>query len=269
IAVPGMTVLGRIGENEVRALSCPSAGNCAVAGTYQDANYNMRAFVVDEVHGTWQTAIEIPGLAAVKHDAALVTSVSCSSAGNCAVGGYDHRGAFAASEVSGIWKAAQFIKVTAHGRTRPAYAITSLSCASAGGCSAGGIFITGTGRPQPFVVSEVRGAWRVGTEVGGIERLDQDTTVGNVWVSCWSPGNCQAAGFFSSQQVLFTVYVVGEVGGSWGSARLLPGLAALNKGGNSEVGSLSCLLGYCAIAGTYADKAGNVLHVQVFTDSAR
>src|SRR5690349_2799884 len=51
-------------------------------------------------------------------------------------------------------------------------------------------------------------------------------------------------------------------GGTWGTAKELPGLAALNKGGHGVVDSVSCpSAGNCGAAGIYADGAG---HVQVF-----
>src|SRR5262245_59263383 len=56
--------------------------------------------------GTWHSAIEVPGTAALNRDGlAEVDSVSCGSAGNCVAGGsyYDGSGvvqAFVASEVN-------------------------------------------------------------------------------------------------------------------------------------------------------------------------
>jgi hypothetical protein len=38
--------------------------------------------------GTWGTAREVPGTAALNHGDAQVNSVSCASAGNCAAGGW-------------------------------------------------------------------------------------------------------------------------------------------------------------------------------------
>src|SRR5215471_15942797 len=62
--------------------------------------------------GTWQAAIEVPGVAALnKGGQAVVNALSCASAGNCAAGGYytdgsGHRQAFVASQASGTWQAA-------------------------------------------------------------------------------------------------------------------------------------------------------------------
>jgi hypothetical protein len=47
-----------------------------------------QVFVVNEVNGTWHTAIEVPGTATLNPGGnAFVQSVSCASAGNCSAGG--------------------------------------------------------------------------------------------------------------------------------------------------------------------------------------
>src|SRR5262252_4023203 len=69
--------------------------------------------------GAWQAAIEVPGTGALnKGGTALVTSVSCASAGNCAAGGLytdrsGHRQAFVASQANGTWHAAVEVPGTA------------------------------------------------------------------------------------------------------------------------------------------------------------
>jgi hypothetical protein len=49
-----------------------------------------------------------------------------------------------------------------------------------------------------------------------------------------------------------------EKSGRWGKAIEVPGLAALNKGGNALVQSVSCApAGTCAAGGYYADAPDN------------
>jgi hypothetical protein len=75
-------------DAEISSVSCASAGNCA-AGGYYDSGFTPQAFVVDEAGGSWGTAKEVPGLAALTlNTGSAVNSVSCASAGNCAAGGY-------------------------------------------------------------------------------------------------------------------------------------------------------------------------------------
>jgi hypothetical protein len=64
----------------------------------------MQAFVLNEVNGTWRTATEVPGTAALNTGGlAFIQSVSCTSAGKCSAGGgytdsSGHRQAFVITE---------------------------------------------------------------------------------------------------------------------------------------------------------------------------
>jgi len=65
------------------------AGNCAVSGEYNDPRNGVHLFVLTEANGTWGTARELPGSAALNQKLfARLLTVSCASAGNCAVGGF-------------------------------------------------------------------------------------------------------------------------------------------------------------------------------------
>jgi hypothetical protein len=112
-------------------------------------------FVVGETKGVWGPAEQVPGLAALNQGGyAEVNSVSCGSAGNCSAGGFyrDSSGqfhAFLVSQTNGTWGTAIQVPGAA-GRG----AVESVSCASAGRCSAGGGFSDGSGTGQAFVVNE-------------------------------------------------------------------------------------------------------------------
>jgi hypothetical protein len=59
--------------------------------------------------------------------------------------------------------------------------------------------------------------------------------------------------------------VVSEKSGVWGRAIKVPGLGALNKGGNAGVRSVSCASpGTCAGGGSYADRSGHYNRLQGF-----
>jgi hypothetical protein len=69
-------------------MSCPAPGNCGAAGFYTDASGFNQAFVVGEVNGTWGTAEEVPGTAALNGGGHAATeSLSCAAAGICSAGG--------------------------------------------------------------------------------------------------------------------------------------------------------------------------------------
>jgi hypothetical protein len=80
-------------DGAVTALACPSAGNCVASGYYgigkpDQKVYNIEVFVSDEIHGTWGTAIEIPGTAGLNRNHwAFVGALSCAARLRCVVGG--------------------------------------------------------------------------------------------------------------------------------------------------------------------------------------
>jgi hypothetical protein len=84
--------------------------------------------------------------------------VSCASAGNCSAGGTysSNRGwqAFVVSQVNGTWGTAEEVPGTAVLNDGDRAAINSVSCASAGNCSAGGSYHDFSGNIQAFVVSQ-------------------------------------------------------------------------------------------------------------------
>jgi hypothetical protein len=90
IEVPGYATLNPDGWSPFPVeLSCLSAGNCSAGGSYGIAFNEQQAFVVSEVHGTWDTAEKVPGTAAINASTlASITSLSCASTGNCSAGGY-------------------------------------------------------------------------------------------------------------------------------------------------------------------------------------
>jgi hypothetical protein len=86
IEVPGITALGKVAA--LNLVSCGSAGNCSAGGIYADNSGRRQAFVVGQVNGTWDKAIEVPGTAALNPGGnARTASVSCASAGECSAGG--------------------------------------------------------------------------------------------------------------------------------------------------------------------------------------
>ena len=140
-------------------MSCGAAGNCSTGGSYKDSFGNFQAFVVSQTLGTWHTAIEVPGTAVLNRGRiAAIFSVSCGAAGNCSAGGFytdssGNRQAFVVSQNGGTWHTAIEVPGTA-ALNRLDAVIASVSCASAGNCSAGGSYTDSSGRTQAFVVSQ-------------------------------------------------------------------------------------------------------------------
>jgi hypothetical protein len=268
--VPGTATLNIGGNAQVQSVSCASAGSCSAGGYYTDGSGRQQVFVVSRVNGTWRTAIRVPGTATLnKGGNAQVRSVSCASAGNCGAGGFytdssGHTQAFAVSQVSGTWRTAIRMPGTATLNQTGNAEVDSVSCASAGNCSAGGYYTDGSWHYQAFVVSQVNGTWRTAIQVPGTATLNQG---GNAWVgevSCASAGNCSAGGQYQDSSWSGQAFVVSQVNGAWRTARQVPGTATLNHGG-AWVVSVSCAsAGNCGAGGSYYDSSG---HRQVFVVS--
>jgi hypothetical protein len=259
IEVPGLAALNTAGDAHVASVSCASAGNCAAGGYY--SGHSNGAFVVVERHGRWAKAIEVPGLAALNNPGygALVNTVSCASAGSCAAGGdyVDRRAArvqvFVTAERNGRWsKAIEVPGLAALNTGSPAYGaqVISMSCASAGNCTYGG-FYQRRHSQQGFVASERNGTWGKATDVPGLAGLNTGGGAAVNSVSCASPGNCVAGGYYATGNLAEQGFVAVERHGVWSKAIKVPGLSALSKGGGGPVDSVSCASpGNCAVAGT-------------------
>jgi len=213
----------------------------------------------------------VPGLAALnKGGYAEVLSVSCASAGNCAAGGYytdggnlDEQG-FVAVERNGRWAKAIAVPGLAALNTSGGADVSSVSCASAGNCAAGGGYEGGrNGNSQGFVAAERNGVWGKAIEVPGLAALTKSGYAFVNEVSCAPAGNCAAGGAYAPRpRGHYHGFVAGERNGRWAKAIQVPGLAALNKGGrDTEVQSVSCAsAGNCAAGGYYYDRPDHPGH---------
>ena len=261
IEVPGLGALNKGGDAWIGSVSCPSAGNCVAGGDYRDRHDHYQGLVAAERNGRWGKAIEVPGLGALNQGRnAQVLSVSCASPGNCAAGGsYGARGeasgaGFVAAKRHGRWgKAIEVPGLAALNRSDYAQ-VTSVSCGSAGSCAAGGFYSDSDEDQHAFVAAERNGRWGQAIEVPGLVALN---TAGQalVWsVSCGSAANCAAGGFYEDSAG-FQGFVAVAENGVWGTATAVPGLGAMNKGGNAAVSSVSCdSAGSCTAGGSYTGR---------------
>ena len=270
LAVSGMAVCGALASGPGLAVAATSAA----AGPAAAARPAVAA-----VAPGWGTAQELPGIASLDSDegAAFGTTLSCPSPGNCAVvGNYaDVSGssyvasAFVAGQRAGTWGRAIEVPGLAALNAGGNAELNSLSCTSAGDCSAGGDYSPGgtdaTGTPalDAFVVTENDGTWGRAIEVPRTAALNAGDSAAVSSLSCWSPGDCVAAGQYAlggivNDGIIDTqAFVVTEKDGTWGSATGLPGLAALNTGEQASANSVSCTAGgNCAVGGSYAIASG-------------
>jgi hypothetical protein len=167
--IPGSGSLNTGGSAIVNSLSCGAAGNCSAGGEYTVRGSHVEAFVAAQKRGKWGRAQEVPGTASLNAGGrAALNSVSCPSASNCGGGGEytnraHHAQAYVVSERRGRWDAARQVPgIAALGAKGSA--VSTVSCASAGNCSAAGYYRDPHKHSQAFVVDETQvGELQVGS----------------------------------------------------------------------------------------------------------
>ncbi len=267
-AAPVSGNLNKGSFGEVTSLSCTSLGTCAAGGFYTDAKSGRQAFVVTQAHGDWGPMLQIAG-SLNKGESAQVNRVSCGvspklvSIVTCAaVGFYTTSGgagqAFTATMANGKWGPAVEVRGSATLNKGGFAELNSVSCATAGNCSAGGSYAPSSTTTQPFVVTEKNGTWGAATGLPGSATLNTGKNMSVTDLSCAAPGKCSATGGFHTSNHSQGVWVASQKGGTWGQAATVPGLSALATGGQAEVNGLSCSTsGTCGLVGDYTTMTGS------------
>jgi hypothetical protein len=245
----------------IGSISCPSAGNCSAVGSYKDSAGNTEGLLLTETAGSWAPGVQavLPANAIPGSPDVGLWSVSCASAGNCsAVGTYsddteawgavDNQEGLLLTETAGTWSAGVEAALPADAHPDRHVQWGSVSCASAGNCTAVGEY-DGVGGSRGLLLTETAGNWAPAVEpvppVAG----------GDTWlqsVSCTSAGDCTAVGGwyagYGGGALLMT-----ETDGSWapGVEADLPSGAA-TSGQSAELYSISCAsAGNCSAVGLY------------------
>jgi len=316
MAVPGIAALSKGQGSALGTVSCPAAGDCTAGGSYTSGYYpdghdaKTTGFVISEVNGSWETAQDVPGLAALDTGGgAGVAAVSCAAPGDCGAGGsYQVASsgpgccksmAFVVSQVKGAWGTAQRIAGSAGiggvscaapgdcaavggglvvsqsggawGQAQelaPAGSpfgkanLVVVSCGAPGDCTAGGI---GDKEARALLATEKGGVWRDAHEIPGTTTLIKGKSAVVTTMSCTSAGACTAGGYQfrsepqgSSTRELAAPFLLAQRHGRWGSAAPVPGIGTLSKSGFAELTAVSCASpGNCAAAGRYASSSYN------------
>jgi hypothetical protein len=209
--VAGLTLVAALAAGGPARASMAAAANAAAAARATASG------------GTWGKAEEIPGIAALAEDgSSYALSVSCGAPGNCSAGGNYSTfvnepgpiGAFVVSEQGGTWGTAE--QVAGPLNQGGNASLNSVSCASAGNCSAGGRYLDSSGDGQAFVVGETNGTWGTAKEEPGIVALNKGGSALIDSVSCASAGNCSVGGGYagSPNGSSGELFVVGEMNGT-------------------------------------------------------
>ena len=209
----------RDGSVDLEAVDCVSAGNCTAVGTYRRGVHRGDGVLLTETAGTWASGVlaPLPGNRA-KSQVTIVThvylnSVSCSAPGNCtAVGDYVSRGGhqqgLLLTETDGNWTGEQ-ARLPAggwRGSLGPGVTVKSVSCTSAGNCTAVGSYYKGHGGRDAasLLLTQTDGKWATGVDarlpagaahLAAFEGSGPDyAQAGLASVSCASAGDCTAVG---------------------------------------------------------------------------
>jgi hypothetical protein len=141
---------------------------------------------------------------------AQVNSVSCAAPGDCSAGGSyqdssGHLQAFVVTETNGTWGE---LKKVATAFNAASSDLDTLSCASVGNCSAGGLYRDGSGNRQAFVADETNGIWATGRKVAGVLNTGGDAQL--ISVSCSAAGDCSAVGAYTNSSGQLQAFVVSK-----------------------------------------------------------
>jgi len=290
-AAPAVFATGQQNANpsgEFESVSCSTPGNCSAVGQFVDPAGSTVPFEVTQNQGSWGQATPVPFDFGGEDLVPLagLNSVSCPSDGNCTtVGGYttpslpesgEPAGLFEPFEdveTGGLWNEASEnpygpsiqdvdpTYVPTPGFTQGGY-FNSVSCPSAGNCSAVGQFAPNPGIFESFEAWGSNDTWTAGD--GGatifpdqVQNGDHDTDLTSV--SCSSDYNCAAVGHFldtAGHTEAFEVVEKGE--GVWGDAtptKFGPNFQSADP--NTSLRSVSCPSdGNCVAVGQFSDSSG-------------
>jgi hypothetical protein len=244
-AALGVSPSGAFAAATPDAISCSGANSCAVGGYVSDDSSDTAGYIYGEVGGVWEPASLETSTTPVGQNyqfSGVVSTVSCPAAGSCMAGGYyqDANGtqqALLVTQSGSTWGEEEVpgtasLNVTggiafAGGITLGA-ALTSISCVSAGNCTAIGYYGDATAVEQGFVANESSGTWSLAAPLPGLAALNAGASHYNSGstpsaVSCPTAGNCSIVGVYTDAKGRIQYFTAGEVTGTPGDATRLPG----------------------------------------------
>jgi len=245
-------------ESELLSVSCASPGACAAVGVFQDINDRTQAFITASTNGAWTQAAPVvfPGGVLFTIPRVRLTSVACASVGNCtAVGVYWSADGsdkpFTITSTAGAWGAPTTV-VFPNGTVPTPYvaAARSVSCSSAGNCTAVGYYAVGGGYYEAYTVTSTNGSWAPAeTVVFPPNTMNTNAEAELVDVSCASDGECTAVGYYANTNGEYLGFTVTSTGGQWTTAQSQPS--------DHFPYSVSCAsAGNCTAAGDFTDANG-------------
>jgi hypothetical protein len=188
------------------SISCASAGNCTTVGGYFNGS-GAQGLLLTETASAWSTGVEapLPANAPTSEPGPLtnLNSVSCASAGNCAAVGtyYDDsanriREGVMLTQTAGNWATGVEAALPADADSSgfQVVSLTSVSCPSAGTCSAVGGYNTSSGLSADLLLTQTAGSWATGIEASLPSNASSARGIDSV--SCPTATDCSAVGSY-------------------------------------------------------------------------
>lgn len=277
LAVPPALAAGGP-EVLLEGLQCTSSGNCSAIGNYYDALAHGQGVVWNETNGSWSRGVEVlpPSNASTDpfdyaNESGALDSIACPEAGSCVAVGYyldrdDNIDALVVNEKDGVWQPAAELSTPSntfkseHPTTtqQTGFAgLSSVSCVSAGNCTAVGYYLDDTGSVDGLIAYETGGVWGAGTEVSPPAAGNDAPAPINLLstVSCTSDNVCNAAGTYTDNNGNYQGWLLGETDGtvSTNTTAVMPsGPDTPSTDPSPELTSISCVAGgNCAAVGAY------------------
>jgi outer membrane protein OmpA-like peptidoglycan-associated protein len=233
------------------SISCSTPGNCTAAGSFFSASGQNLPMTQTSTNGVWATAIPavFTGALATSNRSGSFTSISCSAPGACTAVGDFAGQSITETSTNGVWApvhATTFNPTIALSPDGANDHLFSVSCSSAGNCTAAGDYANGDGYNVPMTVTSTNGVW--GDAVPATFPSDYPgASVFNFRaISCSSAGNCTAGGIDYRSNGFFAT----STNGVWATAVVVPKIYLIS--------SISCTApGSCTAAGTLVDAQRN------------
>jgi hypothetical protein len=190
--------------------------------------------------------------------------VSCTSPGACtAVGDYDdtsgHQQAMAVTETGGKWARGSEVSAPANSSGNPDASLGSVSCKSAGDCTAVGTYTSASDTQEAMVVTETDGKWGRAAALSSPAGASATRPTSDLrGVSCASSGNCIAVGSYVDSSGGSSAMIATEAGGKWGppAELILPANAGTGTSSTAALFQVSCVSsGICTAVGLYSDTS--------------
>lgn len=257
---------------DLTSVSCATATNCLVSGTYSDSYGYPQGMLETEINGTWSqtqkngawsyTGVQIglPGDAAT-HPKVALDSVSCGAVGHCvAVGSYVNTAAaqealvLTGTVTSGAWTfTPSAVSLPSGAAASPLASVDSVSCTASTECTAVGSYSDSSHHQQGLLVSEMGGAWQTATTAVPPTDATTNPDVSLTSVSCSSAGNCGAVGDYYTRSGNMQGLMLSASAGSWG-AGAEPSIPI--AAGSVTLTTVACFAtSKCAATGNYEDDS--------------